>query len=115
MIAGEPVALLKPKLRREAMKAAGSPPNCGDQLSDYPRFEVDGWCYQDRPVEGDARKFVTLIDGGMKWIGIRAYHFQEKRWMNNGEPERADVLAWRDLPKIAEGFWDRGKLWIISK
>src|SRR5258706_10457617 len=75
------------------------------------RVEADGWCYSGGPSEGDdARKLVTLEQGGMAWVGIRAWHLQWKSWMNNGEPERANVVAWRDLPERARGFWVRGQL-----
>lgn len=73
-------------------------------------FESDGWCYRDKPTGGDARKFVTLEQDGMTWVGIRAFHFQDQRWMNNNEPERAHVKAWREMPELAQGWWDRGQL-----
>src|SRR5690242_10682238 len=75
-------------------------------------MEQDGWNYTGHPEDGtDARKLVTLTEGGMMWIGIRAWNSQHQYWMNGGEPERiATVKAWRDLPEIARGFWDRGKL-----
>lgn len=72
--------------------------------------EQDGWNYNGEPGEGDARKLVTLEDGGMTWVGIRAWHAAHRRWINNGEPERATVKAWRDLPEPARGFWYRGQL-----
>lgn len=76
--------------------------------------EIDGWNYDARNVpEGDARKIVTLEEGGMTWIGIRAFHHESRRWLNNGEPERATVKAWRDMPDIARGFYDRGQLVIL--
>lgn len=71
----------------------------------------DGWNYETQCVpEGDARKIVTLEEDGMTWVGIRAFDHQRKRWINNGEPERASVKAWRDLPNPARGFWFRGQL-----
>lgn len=71
----------------------------------------DGWNYHNHiPEHGDARKLVTLELDGMQWIGIRAFHHQGRYWMNNNEPEAATVIAWRDLPEIARGFYDRGKL-----
>ena len=74
-------------------------------------FEADGWNYTGKPVEGfDARKIVTLTEGGMVWVGIRAWHGTGGYWMNGGEPERATVKAWRNLPEPAAGFWDRGNL-----
>lgn len=72
--------------------------------------ESDGWTYTGGPTSGDARRIVTLRQDGMVWVGIRAYHAGEKRWMNNNEPERAEIVAWRDLYEPAKGFWDRGKL-----
>lgn len=71
----------------------------------------DGWNYYGNPPDGtDCRKLVTLVAGDMTWIGIRAFHHANRRWMNNGEPERDTVKAWRDLPEIARGFWQRGEL-----
>lgn len=73
--------------------------------------ERDGWDYNARLVpEGDARKLVTLEDGGMTWVGIRAFNHQCGHWVNNGEPERATVKCWRDLPEPARGVWVRGIL-----
>lgn len=66
----------------------------------------DGWNYS-RPENQDgrdARKFVTLSQDGMKWVGIRAWHLTESRWYNGNEPELAKVLAWREMPEIAKGF-----------
>ena len=80
-----------------------------------PRFEKDGWCYQDKPQEGDARKIVTLEQDGMIWVGIRAFHSIAGKWMNNNEPERAKVIAWRDLDEPARGCWVHGKLIIPSR
>jgi hypothetical protein len=73
---------------------------------------LDGWDYTGKPEPGtDARKFVTLTEGGMQWVGIRAWNHEKQYWMNGGEPERvAKVKAWRDLPDVARGFWDRGQL-----
>lgn len=68
------------------------------------------WEYVLKPVEGDARKLVTLDDNGMVWVGIRYWHFQQKRWYNGNDPEKAIVLAWMDLPQPAEGRWYRGQL-----
>ncbi len=74
-------------------------------------IQKDGWNYTQYPQPGkDARKIVTLEDGGMVWVGIRAFATDGKYWQNNGEPERARVTAWRDLPEPAKGFWDRGNL-----
>lgn len=75
-------------------------------------IEQDGWNYRTKPEEGDARKLVTLEQGGMVWVGIRAWHNVKRYWMNNGEPERAEVIAWRNLPEPASGRWDRGVLFI---
>lgn len=74
--------------------------------------EHDGWNYSGKPAEGDARKYVTLEQDGMKWVGIRAYHFQDNYWMNGNEPEAAKIIAWRDLPPPARGVWQRGKLFV---
>ena len=75
-------------------------------------FEHDGWCYQNSIPEEtkDARKIVTLKQDGMVWVGNRAWNHTKKRWENNGEPERASVLAWRELNEPARGYWDRGVL-----
>lgn len=72
----------------------------------------DGWNYTSNVPEGDSRKLVTLEQHGMRWIGIRAYHHIDRRWLNNNESEQAEVIAWRDLPAIADGFYSRGKLHI---
>lgn len=73
--------------------------------------EPDGWNYCGKPPpSADARKLVTLEEGGMTWVGIRAWHHTNQRWVNNGEPERATVKCWRDLPEPARGFYDRGIL-----
>ena len=75
-------------------------------------MEPDGWNYtRNPPAKGDARKLVTLEQDGMIWTGIRAYHHQGGYWMNGGEPELVKVLAWRDLPEPAKGFWQGGKLY----
>lgn len=77
--------------------------------------ESDGWHYRDKPTEGDARKIVTLQEDGMTWVGIRAFHFQNQTWLHNNEPEKAHVLAWRDLDEPARGFWDRGLFTACSR
>ncbi len=73
--------------------------------------EIDGWLYS-RPADpiGDGRKIVTLVEAGMTWVGIRAWSSEHRRWLNGGEPERAEIVAWRDLPEPAKGWWDRGIL-----
>jgi len=69
------------------------------------------WNYGKPAVEcGDSRKFVTLLDAGMVWVGIRAWHGVEGRWYNGNEPERAQVLAWQDMPPPAIKRWVRGNL-----
>ncbi len=69
------------------------------------------WEYMLNPVEGDARKFVTLLDAdNMVWVGIRYWHFQERRWYNGNDPEKATVIAWANLPQPAKGRWYRGQL-----
>ena len=70
----------------------------------------DTWVYDRAPGEGDARKLVTLQQQGMVWVGVRAYHHLLKCWMNNNEPEQAQVLAWQDLPEPASRRWIGGKL-----
>lgn len=70
-----------------------------------------GWMYTHKPpASGDCRKLVWLIEGGMAWVGIRAWHAADERWFNGNEPESARVLAWQDLPKRPTRFWDRGRL-----
>lgn len=76
--------------------------------------QMDGWNY-NRPQQDnkDARKFVTLKNGAMRWTGVRAWHHQGQYWMNNGEPCKEEiVVAWRDLPEPADGFWLNGVLHI---
>ena len=69
------------------------------------------WNYIGKPEDGkDCRKFVTLLEGGMKWVGIRAWNHTAMQWQNNGELERATVLAWQDLPEPAKKMWHRGQL-----
>ncbi len=71
--------------------------------------QSDGWDYSSNVSEGDARKLVTLLQDGMTWVGIRAFDHQRRRWLNNGEPEMATVIAWQDLPIPANGRWHRGQ------
>jgi len=79
----------------------------------HPENADDGWdYYHNPPAEGDCRKLVTLEQGGMMWVGIRAW--DGKRWLNNNEPEPAKVVAWRNLPKPAAGYWSRGKFYLPS-
>ena len=74
-------------------------------------MEHDGWNYTEKPIDGtDSRKFVTLEQNSMLWVGIRAWHSTERRWYNGNEPEQATILAWRDMPDPAKGFWQRGQL-----
>lgn len=67
--------------------------------------DADGWTYTYPPAEGDSRKLVTLEEDGMVWVGIRAFSATHQRWLNGGEPERATISAWMDLPAPAKGFW----------
>jgi len=61
------------------------------------------WNYDVEDVpEGDARKFVTLEQQEMLWVGIRAFHHGEKRWYNGSEIETARIVAWQDLPSPAD-------------
>ena len=78
---------------------------------------ADGWHYRRDgvPEGGDARKLVTLEHDGMRWIGIRAFNHKHRHWMNNNEPELATVKAWRDLPAIAEGFWNHGIFYLLQQ
>lgn len=70
-----------------------------------------GWVYSRDVPEGDCRKLVWLVDdGGMCWVGIRAFDHSGKRWLNGGEPETAKVLCWQDLPKRPLRYWYRGQL-----
>lgn len=48
---------------------------------------------------GDCRKLVTLEQDGMIWVGIRAWNGTD--WFNNGEREKAKVIAWQPLPSPA--------------
>ena len=78
-----------------------------------PAEPVDLWhyCRNSHPKEGDdARKIVTLMEDGMIWIGIRTWHNRGWYWMNGSEPERAEVLAWMDLPQPAQKRWVHGIL-----
>ena len=71
----------------------------------------DPWEYKDNPPDdGDARKFVTLLDSGMCWVGIRVWSSVHSRWFNGNEPEPVRVLAWMDLPEPARKRWSRGQL-----
>jgi hypothetical protein len=68
------------------------------------------WHYREYPASGtDARKLVTLVQGGMTWAGIRVWSSETRHWYNNNELETAKILCWADLP-IAKGYWSRGKL-----
>lgn len=73
---------------------------------------VDGWIYVGFPEGGDCRKFVTLEQDGMAWVGVRAFNHQRRFWQNNNEPERATVIAWRDLPEPARGRWERARFYL---
>ena len=71
------------------------------------------WNYSASPFENgkDTRKLCTLLDKqGMVWVGIRMWNEHTKQWVNNGEPETDQVLAWMDLPQPAEKRWIRGGL-----
>lgn len=60
---------------------------------------MNGWNYNVTEVpEGDARKIVTLERDDMVWVGIRAFHHEQKVW-NGDSGDR--VVAWRDLPEPA--------------
>lgn len=95
-------------IERERIEAILS----GTSAPHYPA--PDGWYYENPRADQngkDARKLVVLAQGGMRWVGVRAWHAQGRYWMNNGEPERGvEVTAWRDLPAIADGRWVGGKL-----
>ena len=76
---------------------------------------IDGWHYfqLDKPTDGgNARKLVTLVEGEMIWVGIRAWHSTGQFWMNNSEPCRETIIAWRDLDEPASGFWVRAEMFI---
>jgi hypothetical protein len=76
-----------------------------------PDPDSDGWNYAATPQDGtDSRKLVTLEQDGMVWIGIRAWSSQHRCWVNNGEPTRETVVAWKDLPRPAEHRWVNGLL-----
>lgn len=72
--------------------------------------EHDGWEYRKNPEGGDCRKIVTLDQDGMCWVGIRAFNASTSQWLNNGEPERAKIIAWKDLDEPAKGRWSRNIL-----
>ena len=78
---------------------------------------ADKWSYHPvQPIDGtDARKLVTLLDCGMVWVGIRAYDRANKRWLNNNEPEKARIVAWRDLAEPARGFWQGGRFYLTDR
>lgn len=71
-----------------------------------------GWRYEREPDTDskDCRHLVTLVEDGMEWVGIRAWHSGESRWYNGNEPERAMVKAFMPLPATARRSWYRGKL-----
>jgi hypothetical protein len=81
-------------------------------VEDADAKQSDGWIYHGTPTGGDHRKLVTLVQDGMTWVGIRVFSQADQRWMNNNEPERAQVKAWQDLVSPADGFWQGGKLFI---
>lgn len=72
------------------------------------RKRMNGWQYRDKPQGCDGRKIVTLEQGGMVWVGIRAWNGVQ--WLNNGEPELATIVGWKDLDQPAKGRWIRGQL-----
>ncbi len=60
----------------------------------------EGWKTTEVPEGGDCRKLVTLQNAhGLIWVGIRAW--AGNGWLNNGEREKSEVIAWRDLPPPA--------------
>lgn len=71
-----------------------------------------GWQYRREPdVDSkDCRHLVALSQDGMRWIGIRAWHVQDRCWYNGNEPERAEILAFMPLPEMPRRFWWRGQL-----
>lgn len=77
--------------------------------------QADGWNYNGYPKDGDSQKLVTLKDRHYHWIAIRTWDNKSRYWMHNGEPERTLVLAWRDLPEVAKGFWSYGKLYLVEE
>lgn len=80
-------------------------------LTQLERREAPKWNYSGHPSpDKDCRKLVTLHQGSMWWIGIRAWNSQGKFWQNGNDPETASVHAWMDLPDIARSFWDKGVL-----
>lgn len=70
------------------------------------------WRYRGWPEPGrDARCLVTLESASrMRWVGIRAWHHQDRMWLNGNEPEQNTVIAWSLLPEPAKGVWVRGQL-----
>ncbi len=67
------------------------------------RESVDSWNYDVQNVpDGDARKIVTLEKDGMTWVGIRAFHHADKKWLNGGAETDERVVAWQDLPQPAD-------------
>jgi hypothetical protein len=67
-----------------------------------------GWNYKRPSDDGDGRRIVWLEQDGMSWIGIR--HWNGSQWLNNNEPEKAQVLCWMHLPARPLRYWDHGNL-----
>ena len=82
-----------------------------------PRDADDGWTYAPSypPPDGDARKIVSLEMDGMVWVGVRAFNHATRKWMNNNEPSGERVVAWRDMPEPARGFWSHGRFYLPKK
>ena len=70
-----------------------------------------GWRYVGDPKpNSDSRHLVSLSQDGMEWVGIRAWHSQQRLWFNGNDPEGAQVIAWMPLPATARRHWSRGIL-----
>ena len=81
----------------------------------FPDPQRDGWNYKSKPADGtDARKLVTLREDAMTWVGIRVWNGLTQKWMNNNEPERAQIIAWKNLDEPARGFYEHGLLYIVD-
>lgn len=63
------------------------------------------------PPGADARCLVTIESAGMVWVAVRAWHHEQRIWLNGGEPNVLEkIIAWQPLPPPATGRWSRGQL-----
>lgn len=77
-------------------------------------FEHDGWDYTTTPDSGvpeyNPVKLVSFRDSIE--VGIRVWNAWAQQWMDGNMQETRKILAWKELPQRAQGFWQHGMLHI---